>query len=138
MTHEQNIEGLEYLQWSMFDSPDSPGSGYRFMEREPVLILDKVVKSTRLNVKVELGYVTPRYADSIRLVSTDSHRIGQAIRIRCTQPTVRMKLVEWLLKHGAYNIAIGFKCIYFDQDRQKKRTLRLWDDVNVYPKNAEV
>jgi len=39
-----NCEGLTYLTWDMFDSPDLPNSGYKFMEREPVIILDNIVK----------------------------------------------------------------------------------------------
>ena len=40
---EEDIDrdGLRVLRWSMFDSPDSPGSGYKFMEREPVIALDR-------------------------------------------------------------------------------------------------
>lgn len=44
MDNNLDIEGLDYLQWSMFDSPDEIGSGYKFMERQPVYILDKIVK----------------------------------------------------------------------------------------------
>ena len=45
MQDDLDIEGLDYLQWSLFDSPDEKGSGYKFMEREPVYILDRIVKT---------------------------------------------------------------------------------------------
>jgi hypothetical protein len=38
----------------MFDSPNEEGSGYRFMEREPVLILDEITNATKYILKVEL------------------------------------------------------------------------------------
>ena len=47
MQDDLDIEGLDYLQWSLFDSPDEKGSGYKFMERQPVYILDRIVKRTR-------------------------------------------------------------------------------------------
>ena len=47
MDNERDTEGLTHLRWSMFDSPDSEGSGYLFMEREPVYILDVVCKMYR-------------------------------------------------------------------------------------------
>ena len=31
-TEDMDKEGLSVLKWSMFDSPDSEGSGYLFME----------------------------------------------------------------------------------------------------------
>ena len=34
-TKEMDEEGLKILKWSMFDSPDSLGSGKRFMESDP-------------------------------------------------------------------------------------------------------
>ena len=49
MQDDLDIEGLDYLQWSLFDSPDEKGSGYKFMERQPVYILDRIVKRTRRN-----------------------------------------------------------------------------------------
>jgi len=32
-----NCEGLTYLTWDMFDSPDLPNSGYKFMEENQFL-----------------------------------------------------------------------------------------------------
>ena len=41
-TKDMDEEGLTILKWSMFDSPDKLGSGKKFMESEPVWILDEV------------------------------------------------------------------------------------------------
>jgi len=85
MTKEEELdtEGLRVLRWSMFDSPDDKGSGYRFMEREPVIALDRAAHYHRYVPNILLGYTTPRVADQLRLVSDNPHRIGKAVRIRC-------------------------------------------------------
>ena len=70
--HIDNCEGLTFLTWDMFDSPDLPESGYKYMEREPVYILDEIIRKTRATIKVTLGYVTKPYGDKIRLVNTNS------------------------------------------------------------------
>jgi hypothetical protein len=121
-----DCEGLTYLRWSMFDSPDSLGSGKKFMEREPVLILDRVVAKTRMILNITLGYATPSYADKMRLISTDSHRVGKAVRIRVVGHKKRMKLVKALIEEGVTRIAIDREQVYYDTDDLKESALYLW------------
>ena len=122
---KKDIEGLEYLRWSQFDCPYEKGSGYKFMEREPVLILDRVVKSTRMVLDIELGYVSPRYAEIHNIVSISPHRIGKAIRIKCLCPKKRLKLVKHLILKGAKSFAVDRKSVTFDTDDQPTPTFRL-------------
>ena len=126
MDEEKDIEGLVYLRWSMFDSPDSPGSGYRFMERDTVLLLDRVVHRTRMNLNIELGYTSKRYADILGLTTDNSHRIGKAVRIRILHPKKRMRLVKALILEGVERIGLKLDAVYFDTDNQKKEALYLW------------
>ena len=123
---ERNCEGLLYLTWDMFDSPDQPGSGWKYMEREPVMILDKVVHKTKMILNVELGYVSPTKAKMMGLTTHDSHRIGKAIRVRVLNPKKRMKLVSMLILLGVRRIALGWETVYFDTDDQKPEWLSLW------------
>ena len=123
---ERNCEGLLYLTWDMFDSPDQPGSGWKYMEREPVMILDKVVHKTKMILNVELGYVSPTKAKMMGLTTHDSHRIGKAIRVRVLNPKKRMKLVSMLILLGVRRIALGWETVYFDTDSQKPEWLSLW------------
>jgi len=122
----QQCEGLLYLRWDMFDSPDQPGSGKKYMEHEPVLILDKIVHQSKMILDVELGYVSPTKAKMMGLTTHDSHRIGKAIRIRVLNPKKRMKLVSRLIKLGVRRIALGWETVYFDTDSQKPEWLSLW------------
>ena len=133
MTQEeiQNCEGLTYLTWDMFDSPDTKGSGYRFMEREPVMILDRVVHKTKMKPNIELAYVSKTYADRIGLLSFDSHRVGLAVRIRIVSAKKRMKLVKALIEEGVTRIALSYETVYYDTDNAKQDELRLVDIKNV-------
>ena len=121
-----DTEGLDYLQWSLFDSPDEKGSGYRFMEREPVYILDRIVKKTRRNFNILLGYTTPKYANKFGLSTKDSHRIGRAVRLKILNPKKRMDLVRLLVLEGVTRIAIAKDLVYYDTDDLKERGLFLW------------
>ncbi len=93
-------EGLKILKWSMFDSPDSLGSGKRFMESEPVFILDTVFRKERLKGYIHLGYTSKAYADRIGLGLESEHRIGKAIKFKCINPSHRFRLVRGLIQYG--------------------------------------
>jgi hypothetical protein len=121
----RNCEGLKYLTWSMFDSSDDIGSGYKFMEREPVLILDKVVDITKSTLNIELGYVTPMLASQLFLASNNSHRVGKAIKIRIVGGKKRMRIVKNLIKLGVVRIKISREFVYFDTDDLKQEELSI-------------
>jgi hypothetical protein len=123
---KKNVEGLNYLTWDMFDSPGEPGSGYNFMEREPVLILDQVVHKTKRLLNVELGYVSKIYADKIPLPTKDSHRVGKAIRLRIVSPKKRMDVIKELILFGVERIAVNRETVYFDTDDLKPPQFALW------------
>ena len=122
----KNCEGLLYLTWDMFDSPDSPGSGYNFMEREPVIILDEVVKRTRRFLNIERAYLSKTMADKLGLPTNSSHRVGKAIQIRVVGPKKRMDIIKHLCSLGVTRIAVGRETIYFDTDSLKKDGFMLW------------
>ena len=126
MDNNLDIEGLDYLQWSLFDSPDEIGSGYKFMERQPVYILDKIVKKTRRNFDVLLGYTSPSYANKLSLANNNSHRIGKAIKLRVLNPKKRMDLIRLLILEGVSRIAVSNDVVYYDTDDLKERGLYLW------------
>ena len=128
MTKEEELdrEGLRVLRWSMFDSPDSEGSGYRFMEREPVIALDRAAHRYEFVPNVTLGYTSKLVADKLNLVSDNSHRIGKAIQIRCVGYKKRLKLVRSLMEQGVQRFAIGKEVVYFDTDEMKPPAIYLW------------
>jgi hypothetical protein len=105
---------------------DLPDSGYKYMEREPVYILDEIIRKTRATMRVTLGYVTKPYGDKIRLVNTNSHRIGKAIRLRCVGHKKRMVIVKNLIEHGIERIAVNRETVYFDTDDLKEKAFYIW------------
>lgn len=123
---ELDTEGLKVLRWSMFDSPDSEGSGYRFMEREPVIALDRAAHYHRYIPNIILGYTTPRVADNLRLVSDNPHRLGKAVRIRCVGAKKRLKLIRSLMEQGVQRFAVDKDLIYFDTDDLKPPSFYIW------------
>ena len=123
---ELDREGLRVLKWSMFDSPDTAGSGYRFMEREPVVALDRAAHRYEYRPNVILGYTSKTVADKMGLVSTDSHRIGKAIRIRCVGPKKRLMLIRSLMEQGIQRFAVDRETVYFDTDELKAPSIYLW------------
>lgn len=123
---ELDTEGLRVLRWSMFDSPDSEGSGYRFMEREPVIALDRAAHYHRYIPNILLGYTTPRVADNLRLVSDNPHRIGKAVRIRCVGAKKRLKLIRSLMEQGVQRFAVDKDTVYFDTDDLKPPSFYIW------------
>lgn len=128
LTKEQikNCEGLNYLTWDMFDSPDSPGSGYNFMEREPVIILDEIVKKTRRHLNIERGYLSKAAADKLGLATNNSHRVGRAIQIRVIGQRKRMDIIKHLCLLGVTRIAVGKDILYFDTDGLKNDAFMIW------------
>lgn len=128
MTKEEQLdtEGLRVLRWSMFDSPDSEGSGYRFMEREPVIALDRAAHRYEYIPNITLGYTSKPVADKLGLVSDNSHRIGKAVQVRCVGYKKRLKLVRSLMEQGVQRFAIGKEVVYFDTDEMKPPAIYLW------------
>ena len=125
---KKDCEGLVYLRWSLFDSKDSVGSGYRFMEKEPVRILDEVIRLTKsrwIANNIILGYTSKPIADKLRLATTSPHRTGHAVRIRVVGSEKRGKIVKALHTLGVRRIGIAKDFVYFDTDLTLKPMLSL-------------
>jgi len=128
MTKEEELdrEGLRVLRWSMFDSPDTPGSGYKFMEREAVIAIDRAAHRYEYRPNIILGYTSASVANKMRLASTDSHRVGHAVRIRCVGARKRLKLIRTLMEQGVTRFAIDREMVYFDTDPLKPPEFHIW------------
>ena len=116
-----NTTGLEFLTWDMFDCPnhDGKGTGLKFMERKPVLLLDKFVAETGRNLTINRAYVGKHFANTNGLPSNSSHRVGLAVRVKVLNQKFRMQLVEFLLREGVRRISFTSKEVYFDCDPLK-------------------
>ncbi len=112
-----NTVGLSHLYWELFDSPDYTGSGFKFMEREPVLILDDIMKVYRnWRPTIIQAYTSKQYSDLIGLPSISPYRVGKGIMLKCLNSKKRMFIVKNLILRGVERIAINEKYIEFDTD----------------------
>jgi hypothetical protein len=121
-TKEMDEEGLKYLKWSMFDSPDKLGSGKMFMESEPVFILDTIFSRERLTGYIMLGYTSKAYAKRIHLPNNSGHRVGKSIKFKCINPNKRFKFIRGLIQYGIERINVSNEWIYFDTDNYLKES----------------
>ena len=121
-TKDMDEEGLKYLKWSMFDSPDKLGSGKMFMESEPVFILDAIFSRERLTGFIMLGYTSKTYANKIHLPTNSGHRVGKAVKFRCINPNKRFKFIRGLIQYGIERINVSDEWIYFDTDNYLKES----------------
>jgi len=119
-TEEMDSEGLTILKWSMFDSPETLGSGKMFMESEPVFILDEVLKKERINAFVMIGYVSKTYGDKLAVPTNSGHRVGKAVKVRCINKIKRFKIIKGLIQYGIERIQVSNEFIYFDTDNYLK------------------
>jgi len=121
-----------YLKWSMFDSPDQPGSGYKFMEREPVIALDRAIglMERKMFTDVVLGYASPYWAKKCRLSMNDSHRVGKAVLLRVPDAKKKWDLFKALLELNVPRLALqrneNSNLVYFDTDDLKHRGIFNW------------
>jgi len=102
----------------MLDSPDSLGSGKRFMESDPVFILDTVFRKERLKGYIHLGYTSKAYADRLGLGLESEHRIGKAIKFKCINPSHRFRIVKGLIQYGIERVKLYDDSIYFDTEHK--------------------
>lgn len=108
----------------MFDCPHlGLGSGKRYMERLPVLVLDDICREERLRPNIALGYVSESYADRHSLPARDSHRVGLAVKLKTSCSRVRFKYMRSLIVRGVSRIRISREYIYFDVDDLKEMGL---------------
>lgn len=121
-----DTEGLRVLKWSMFDSLDSEGSGYKFMEREPVVALDRVCHKYRITPTILLGYTSKPVADKMYLPTNDSHRVGMAVRLQCRHYRKRIKMIRGLMEEGVTRFAMSQDALYFDTDPLKPPAFYYW------------
>jgi len=114
-----NTSGLTHLTWDLFDCPLQEGSAIKFMERTPVLLLDKYVRKTGRTLTINLAYTSPEFAKKKPLPSKSSHRVGLAVRVKCLNSKFRMQLISFLLFEGVRRISFSRDEIYFDTDPLK-------------------
>ena len=107
---------MRYFSFDEFDSPDSPGSGERYMDREFLEMLDEARHISGLQFKINSGYRSQSHNRKVKGVSTSSHLVGRAADIACVHANKRYKIVASLLEVGFTRIGISKSFIHVDND----------------------
>jgi|TARA_X000001382_G_scaffold74676_1_gene52206 uncharacterized protein YcbK (DUF882 family) len=110
----------KYFSFDEFDCPTQSGSGYKYMDREFIEMLDEARDIARIRFKILSGYRTPLYNTNHFMASTTStHLIGRAAHIECVNANKRLKIVEALSMVGFKRLGLGSKYIHVDNDDLK-------------------
>lgn len=119
-TEKDDTEGLKYIRWSMFDCPYlGLGSGKRYMERLPVLLLDDVYREEATTFNVVKAYCSKKYADDNAIPTKSPYRVGLAVELRVTNKIKRFRVVRALIVRGVQHIAVSRDTVAFDIDDVK-------------------
>ena len=110
----------KYFSFDEFDSPDLIGSGYKYMDREFIAMLDEARDIAGIRFKIVSGYVSLKYNRThYNAPTTSSHLIGRAAHIECVNAKKRIKIVEALNMVGFRRIGLHPKYIHIDNDDLK-------------------
>jgi len=110
----------KYFSFDEFDCPTQLGSGYKYMDREFIGMLDEARDIAKIRFKILSGYRTPMYNTTHFMASTTStHLIGRAAHIECFNAKKRLKIVESLSMVGFKRFGLGSKYIHVDNDDLK-------------------
>ena len=127
-TKQDDMEGLKNLYWSQFGCKCGRcdiKSGKNFMERLPVYILDDISREERMRFYIDLAYVCKPSADKMPLISKNPHRVGLAVKVRCTDNKQRLKLIRGLIVRGVTRISVEDSHVYFDTDSLKPMEFKI-------------
>lgn len=117
------MKELRHFEYEEFDCPycktKSKDTGFRFMDRHFLWMLDEAREYAGLKFTVVKGYICPKCAYYINELPNSSHLIGRAAVIKCTNSYKRYHIVAALLEAGFSRIGIGLKYIYVDNDDMK-------------------
>ena len=123
---------MKWFNYSEFDSPDEPGSGFN-MSRDFLKMLDACrelagipfVVTSGFRTKAHQEYLTSRgYATS----KTSAHMMGMAADIRCENSADRYRILTAALAVGFNRVGIAHSFIHLDNadHTNEKSTQVVW------------
>lgn len=118
----------KHFLFSEFDSPDAPGSGEKYMNREFLEMLDYAADLCKLQFIIVSGYRTKFQNRRLCGSSSSAHLVGRAAVLQCKNANKRYKMVAALLESGFTRIGIcrNQRTIYCDNDDLKKDMIWLY------------
>lgn len=112
------------VDWSVFDSPDLPGSG-KCIDKSLVRLLQQLEKATGYPIfkNINSGVRTPSHNSKVGGVYNSSHKIPvcKAVDIHTPTRIIQQKLVNAAKALGFKRIGIGTTFIHLDIDDSKSQ-----------------
>ena len=108
-----------HFKYSEFDSPDSAGSGARYMDNCFLDSLDKCRGEAAVPFLITSGYRTVKHNEEVGGSPTSSHLDGVAVDIACTDSAARLKIIKAALANGFRRIGVAKTFIHLDKDPEK-------------------
>ena len=121
------IHSFNYFKFEEFDQPGMPGSGKEFMDIRLIMILDNMRHRSQLPYKINSGYRSQEYNDTLKNSSKNSSHIkGKAVDISAPDSKTRYSIIEAALHFGIQRIGIGASFIHIDIDDKDKPAEVCW------------
>lgn len=110
---------MRFFKYEEFDCKHELGSGYKFMDREFLSMLDEARRLSGLKFNIIEGYKSAKRQRLEGGYRHNPHLIGRAAKIKCVHGNKRYKIVASLLEVGFTRIGLTKKYIYVDNDDLK-------------------
>lgn len=115
-TIERMNSPFKYFALSEFDSPDAPGSGEQFMDRNFVGKLDRMRAQAGFPFIINSGFRTVAHNKKVRGTANSAHIRGRAADIRAVTDAQKLAIVKAAIDQGITRIGWGRTFIHVDDD----------------------
>ena len=131
------MKPFTYFSYSEFDSPDLPGSGKEFMNKEFIQKLDKIREDVGFPLKITSGFRTKFHNQKVGGVKKSAHTKGLAADIATPSGKGQKEIVAAALKQGINRFGFGTNFIHLDVDTSKRPNVT-WGYGNSVPSFSEI
>lgn len=121
------IHKFNYFKFEEFDQPGLEGSGKKYMDIRLIMILDNMRHRSKMPYKINSGYRSQEYNDTLKNSSKNSSHIkGKAADIAAPDSKTRYSIIEAAIHFGIQRIGIGKYFIHLDIDDKDKPAEICW------------
>lgn len=126
----------KYFTYDEFDSPDEPGSGEKYMDREVIRKLDIARGCANFPFKIISGYRTQAHNKKVGGVASSSHTKGLGVDIDYITEQELNTILRCLTKVGFNRFGVrrgsSGSSVHVDDDKTKKQYI-VWGYGGVEP-----
>lgn len=123
---------FKYFKYSEFDSPDAPGSGEKFMNKDFIYKLDKARGLAGMPFTINSGYRTEDHNLEVGGVLNSAHTLGLAADISTKTEDIKKKIALALYNAGFVRLGFAKTFIHVDDDKLKPQFAFNYDGAHIY------